>query len=81
MGANPENVFAHTIYNLSSTILQPFINLVVNPTGAGIELEVTSLIAMLVYGLLGWILVSLVRLIFMPTRSRIVSTVNKERQR
>jgi hypothetical protein len=78
IGANPSNLFAHAVYNLTGIFLKPFANLIANPASGSIVFEITSLIAMLVYGLLCWVLVTLVRLVLMPTRARTVSIVNKE---
>lgn len=78
IGANSANLFTHWVYNLSAPFLAPFMTLVVNPGGQEIVLEVTSLIAMLVYGLLCWALVTLAQVVFMPTRARAVTIVNKE---
>ena len=79
IGANPANLFASTIYNLTGIFMRPFATLLANPASGAIVFEVTSLIAMLVYGLMCWVLVTLIRLVLMPTRARTVSIVNKER--
>lgn len=78
--ANPANPFAHFIYQLTGLFVKPFSTLVVNPASSGMVLEITSLVAMLVYGLLAWVIVALVCLIFFPTRTRTVSIINKERR-
>lgn len=64
-GANPDNSFAQFIYTLSDPFIAPFSTLFISPTasdGANI-FDVNVLIAMIVYAILGWIAVSLVRLI------------------
>jgi hypothetical protein len=76
--ANPANLFAQFIYQLTGVFLTPFANLINNPVSSGMVVEVTSLIAMLVYFLLCWVLVTLVRLVFLPTKNRTVTIVNKE---
>jgi YggT family protein len=65
-GANPENWFAQLIYSLSAPLMVPFSTLFISPTmndGAKI-LDVNLLIAIVVYALLSYLIVSLVKFIF-----------------
>jgi hypothetical protein len=64
MAANPESGFARFVYGTTDLFLNPFINLVNNPNMNGAVLEVSSLIAMLVYALLFWLIAQLIWLIF-----------------
>jgi len=64
IGANPGNSFTAFVYQLSDLFLWPFQNLIVNPTFQNMTLEVTSVIGMIVYALLGWIMIRLIWLIF-----------------
>ncbi|ACK72168.1 conserved hypothetical protein [Gloeothece citriformis PCC 7424] len=57
-GANPDNQFAAVIFGISEPFAAPFISLFSN----GQRFEVTLLIAMGVYGLLGFLAVMLVNL-------------------
>ena len=65
LGANTENTFAQVIYNLSDPFVAPFSTLFVSPvTGGGANIfDVNVLIAIVVYALLGWLAVWLVRLL------------------
>ncbi len=63
MAANPGNPFANFIYTLSDVFLWPFRTLVNNPSSEGVVLEVSSIIAMIVYLLLAWVFVELLWLI------------------
>ncbi|MEX2143247.1 MAG: YggT family protein [Anaerolineales bacterium] len=64
LAANPGNPFADFIYALSGAFLWPFQTLVNNPSSeGGVVLEVTSIIAMIVYLLLAWVFVELLWLI------------------
>ena len=54
IGANPENPFAAFIYSLSAFLLLPFTGLVGAPAIGSMVLEISSIIAMLVYALLAW---------------------------
>ncbi len=80
IAANPANLFAHFVYQVTDVFLRPFAGLVANPGGGGTVLEITSLVALLAYALLGWILVTLLRLALFRTRTRTVAIYNKERQ-
>ncbi|PZV12873.1 MAG: hypothetical protein DCF20_16985 [Pseudanabaena sp.] len=65
-GANPQNEFARMINNLSAPFIAPFSTLFISPTsdgGANI-FDVNILIAITVYALLSYLVVSLVRFIF-----------------
>lgn len=64
-GANPDNTFAQVIYNLSDPFVAPFSTLFISPVSdqGGNIFDVNVLIAIVVYALLGWIAVWLVRLI------------------
>jgi hypothetical protein len=64
IGANPDSMFAVFIYGVSNIFLLPFAGLVGNLASGGMVLEITSIIAMLVYALLFWALERIVRVIF-----------------
>lgn len=68
IGANPASPFAAFIYNLSTLLLLPFAGLVGAPAMGGMVLEVSSIIAMLVYALLAWGIDRLVWVIFYRPR-------------
>ncbi len=79
IGANQGNWFTAFVYQLSSLFLWPFQNLITNPSFQNMTLEVTSVIAMIVYALLGWLLVRLIRVIFYRTPSTQVTTYDRQR--
>ncbi len=57
ISVNPDNGFARFIEDLSSPFVTLFASLLTNPTlGTTGVLEVTTLIAMLVYAILAWLL-------------------------
>lgn len=63
LGANPNNAFARFIYDLSYPFVAPFFNLFGYRLHYGISrFEVYTLVAMLVYGIVGWLLARLVTL-------------------
>ena len=77
IAANPENSFAHFIYTTSRLFLAPFFGLVGEPTSDGSVLEVTSLVAMLFYLLVGLGITRLIYLIMMPTQVRHEKTIQR----
>jgi YggT family protein len=65
-GANRQNEFAQVINNLSAPFMAPFSTLFISPTsegGANI-FDVNIMIAIVVYALLSYLVVSLVRFLF-----------------
>lgn len=72
IGANPDSPFAAFIYDFSHIFLVPFEGVIGTPAAGGMVLELSSIIAMLVYALLGWIVERLVWLIFYRPRGSVV---------
>ncbi len=57
LAANPQNIFADLIYRFSQPFVNVFVTLFQNPqVGPGAVLEMTTLVAMLAYAALGWII-------------------------
>jgi len=54
IGANPDSGFSILIYGITGLFVGPFIGLITIPTSGGVPLEVTTLIAMVVYLLIFW---------------------------
>ena len=54
IAANPDSGFAALIYGITAPFIAPFALLVGTPTSGGIILEVTTLIAMVIYALIFW---------------------------
>lgn len=67
IAANAANGFVHFIYDFSGVFVSPFVGIVHDLKSGNAVLEVNSLIAMLVYLLIGWIVVRLIWLIFETT--------------
>jgi hypothetical protein len=78
IGANPGNWFTAFVYQLSDLFLWPFRNIVANPAFQNYILEVTSLIAMIVYALIGWALVRLIWVLFYRAPTSQVTTYDRE---
>jgi hypothetical protein len=54
LGANMANGFAAFINGLSGLFVMPFATLLQNPALGGVVLEITTMIAMIVYAIVGW---------------------------
>lgn len=78
IGANPNSWFATLVYQLSDLFLWPFQNLTLNPSFGNFVFELTSVIALLVYALIGWGLVRLIWVIFYRRPSTHVTTYDRE---
>jgi hypothetical protein len=78
IGANPGNPFTALVYQLSELFLWPFRNIVANPGFQNYILEITSLIAMIVYALIGWAIVRLIWVLFYRAPTSQVTTYHRE---
>jgi uncharacterized protein YggT (Ycf19 family) len=78
IGANPTSWFAALVYQLSDLFLWPFQNLTINPFFGNFVFELTSLIALLVYALIGWGLVRLIWVLFYLRPTTHVTTYDRE---
>ncbi len=70
LGANPANPFAVFVYGITRPLLWPFSTLTAQPKVGGFVFEIGSIIAMLVYGLLAWVLVQASTIVFFPMHHR-----------
>jgi uncharacterized membrane protein len=71
LGANPSAGFAQFIYGVSAPFVQPFIGLFGNPQTEGSILELNSLVAVIVYALVAWLLAKLVWIMVGDIRSAV----------
>ena len=72
IGANPANPFAMLVYSFSNIFVFPFQGLTATPAAGGAVLELSSLIAMVVYALLFWAFAKLVWVILYRPRQAAV---------
>jgi len=71
LGANPSAGFAQFIYGITTPLVGPFLNLFSNPSYQNSVLELSSIVALVVYALLAWLLGRLVWILVGETRSAI----------
>jgi hypothetical protein len=82
IGANPDNSFATFAYGAAGLFAGPFVTLTGSPSSGGMVLEIPSLLAMLVYALLGWVIVRIARVLWpMFSLSTTSSTSTYDRYR
>lgn len=74
IGANAASPIAIFIYGFTDLFLWPFTGLTGTPAAGGMVLEVTSVIAMLVYALVAWVLERIIWVIFYRPRGPVVAT-------
>ena len=75
IGANPDSPIVALIYGFTYLFLFPFTGLVGSPTAGSMVLELSSMFAMLIYGLIGWAVERTVWLVFYrPNRGPVVDT-------
>jgi len=68
IGANPDNGFAAFINTLSGLFVMPFASLLQNPSFGGIVLEITTMIAMIIYAIVAWVIGRMIWLAMSRTR-------------
>jgi YggT family protein len=70
LAANVEAGFAQLIYNITGPLIAPFLGLFGTPTAPnGAALELYTLLALVAYAAVGWVLARVVWLLFGETRS------------
>jgi hypothetical protein len=71
LGANPSAGFAQFIYGVTATLVAPFVGLFSNPVYQSSMLELGSVVALIVYALVAWLLGKLVWILVGETRSAV----------
>jgi len=73
LGANPSAGFAEFIYGITAVLVAPFVGLFGNPQAQGAVLETTSLVAIVVYALLAWLIARLMWIVVGEHRSAVTT--------
>lgn len=68
IGANPESTVVAVIYGFTSLFLFPFANLISSPAIGNMQLELSSMFAILIYALIAWVIAKAIWLIFYRPR-------------
>jgi len=73
LGANAEAGFAQAIYGITGVLVAPFVGLFGPVPTGGATLELHTLVALVVYAAVGWVLGRAAQVVFGEGRSAIVS--------
>lgn len=68
IGVNAANSFASLLYNVTEIFVAPFASLIGAPAAGRMVLEISSILAMFIYLLIGWALAKVVNVIFYRPR-------------
>ena len=79
LGANPEAGFAQFIYGVTAVLVAPFVGLFGTPQAGGSALELSTLVALVVYPLLGWLIAKLLWLAIGERRAGTVVAADSTR--
>jgi hypothetical protein len=71
LGANPSAGFSQFMYGITAPLVQPFVGLFINPQYENSVLELSAIIALIVYALVAWLIAKLVWILVGETRSAI----------
>ena len=74
LGANPAAGFAQFIYGMTGPFIAPFVGLFGQPRFEGSVFEFNSLVAIVVYALIAWVLVKIVWLMLGDSRRGVRTT-------
>lgn len=76
IAANPNNAFASFIYGITAPLIAPFNGLTGSPSFDEATLEISSIVAAIIYALVAWALIKLVWLLFYrPTTTDASTTI------
>jgi len=78
IGANPDSGFGGFMYGITAPFAAPFAGLIGTPIFGNVILEATTLIAMVVYALLFWGIVQVVRIVADRPSARSVTRTTRE---
>jgi hypothetical protein len=82
LGANPDAGFAQAVYSITNVLVAPFSGMFGTPqVSTGATLEISTLVAMIVYAGVGWLLARAAWLIFGESRSSTVASVTSNQTR
>lgn len=73
VAANPDSPIVSFIYGFTNIFLAPFAGLIGSPSNGNMVLELSSLFAILIYGLIAWVVERVVWLIFYRPRGPLVA--------
>jgi hypothetical protein len=81
IGANPAAFFTQMVYGITDVFLWPFAGITPTPGVGAFQLEISSIIAMIVYALVAWGLTRLIWVLFYRQNTSSVTTYREDRYR
>ena len=78
IAANPDSPIAAAIYGFTNLFLWPFAGLTATPSAGGMVLELSTMIAMVVYGLIAWAFERIIWVIFYRPRGPVTQTTTSD---
>jgi uncharacterized protein YggT (Ycf19 family) len=78
IAANPASPIAALIYGFTDLFLFPFSGLTATPSAGGMVLELSSLFAMVIYGLVAWAIERTIWVIFYRPRGPMVEVTRRK---
>ena len=78
IAANPDSPIASFIYNFTNIFLLPFAGLTSTPSAGGMVLELSTMIAMVVYALIAWAVERIIWVIFYRPRGPVTHTTTTD---
>lgn len=81
LGANPDAGFAAFIYGVTALLVAPFVGLFGTPQAGGSVLEPHSIVALIIYALVAWLVAKIVWLLLGETRSAVTTSSTNVRTR
>ncbi len=78
IAANPASPIAAAIYGFTNLFLWPFAGLTATPSAGGMVLELSTMIAMVVYGLIAWAFERIIWVIFYRPRGPVTQTTTSD---
>jgi YggT family protein len=79
IAANPASPIAVAIYGFTSLFLWPFAGLTATPSAGGMVLELSTMIAMVVYGLIAWAVERTIWVLFYRPRGPVTQTTTTDK--
>lgn len=74
MGVNAANAFATLLYNVTDFFLAPFASLTGAPAAGRMVFEFSTILAILLYLLIGWVIVRIVNMVFYRPRGPLTTS-------
>ena len=79
IGANEAAVFTQLVYGVTGVFLWPFAGILPTPAAGAFQLEISTIIAMIVYALIAWAITRLIWVLFYHPNTTASSTYTERR--